>query len=454
MFLVLAVSPSVSHADVINNLLGGTSDKIENTLPEKVITTENTQLSDLKIQKCLSEIFAELETLNKLKIDVNKGVVTLGGNVTSSNIVSKAIRLAKQVEGVVEVENEIVITRSVEKRLESTWNKILKLGNQIITSLPLFILALIVFSLAWFIGGWISNKQGFFRHLTKNPFIANLLGQITHLMFIVIGLVLALSLLDATALIGTIIGAAGILGLAIGFAVRDTVENYIASILLSLRNPFQVNEYVDIDGHSGNVARLTSRATILISADGNHIRIPNSQVFKAVIINYTRFSERRFSFDLGVDAAQNLSDAQQVAIETLNLVEGVLNDPSPLALIQELGEFNVIIRVFGWVDQDRYSFAKVRSEAIKRSKQAFDDMGIVMPEPIYQIRISDDNLASATSAIMNKPQTSTKNKAVKTTTSTNQEFSDVKPDETAKEHIQEETAADNENLLSQQAPNE
>ncbi|MEZ5537828.1 MAG: mechanosensitive ion channel [Thiolinea sp.] len=72
------------------------------------------------------------------------------------------------------------------------------------------------------------------------------------------------------------------------------MENYIASILLSLRNPFQVNDFVSIDGHDGNVLRLTSRATILISPDGNHIRIPNATVFKAVITNFTRHPERRF----------------------------------------------------------------------------------------------------------------------------------------------------------------
>ena len=56
-----------------------------------------------------------------------------------------------------------------------------------------------------------------------------------------------------------------------GFAVRDTVENYIASVLLSVRNPFAVNDLVDIDGHEGNVVRLTLRATVLLSPEGNHI---------------------------------------------------------------------------------------------------------------------------------------------------------------------------------------
>ncbi len=392
VFLLLGVMHTSSpvNADAINDLLGGKPEKTEEGTASKVITTDNTNVSDRKIRNRLGEIFAELDTLNNLKIAVNKGVVTLTGEVTSASIQEKANSLAKKVEGVVEVENEIVVTRSIEKRLETTGNKILNLGKQIVSNLPLFIIALVVFSLFWFLGGWVSRRQGLFRRLSKNAFIANLLGQIAHIIFIIIGLVLALSLLDATALLGTIMGAAGIFGLAIGFAVKDTVENYIASVLLSLRNPFQVNDYVDVDGNEGNVARLTSRATILITSDGNHVRIPNSQVFKAVIVNYTRNNERRFSFDLGIDATQDLTEAQQLAVETLNATEGVLADPKPSALVQELGDFNVILRIFGWVDQDKYSFGKVRSEAIKKAKQAFDDAEIIMPEPIYQIRMSEN----------------------------------------------------------------
>lgn len=65
----------------------------------------------------------------------------------------------------------------------------------------------------------------------------------------IIGIVLALSVLDASGLVSTVLGAAGLLGLALSFALRDTVENYIASILPSLRQPFAPNDDVMIEGH-------------------------------------------------------------------------------------------------------------------------------------------------------------------------------------------------------------
>ncbi|RVU84015.1 mechanosensitive ion channel [Leucothrix sargassi] len=460
IFLAFVFSMSVSHADTLNDLITGATGTESAPTENKVITTESNPQKDKEIRERLQEIYAELDNLSALSVSVNKSVITLRGEVTSAAEEEKAVSLANQIEGVVEVENELEITRSVEKRLQTTWNKVLTLLKDISNALPLILVSLFIFILCWLLGGWLSNRQWFFRRITPNHFIANLLGQITHLFLIIIGLVLALSLLDATALLGTIMGAAGIFGLAIGFAVRDTVENYIASILLSLRNPFQVHDFVEISGQLGSVARLTTRATILIAPDGNHVRIPNAEVFKAIIINYTRNPERRFQFDLGIDVAQDLNEAQQLAIDTLNEMEGVLDDPKPMALVDSLGDFSVIVRVYGWVNQKEFSFAKVSSEAIKKTKKAFDEAGIVMPEPIYQIRVSDTTALmtdASVSSDMQKPNLQQAPEPVKKPEDKHvmDEVADISPDDTAIDQIEEESAnGENENLLSPQAPTE
>ena len=82
------------------------------------------------------------------------------------------------------------------------------------------------------------------NRIAPNAFIAELYRQLVRLMFIVGALVIALDVMNATALLSTILGAAGIIGLALGFAVRDTVENFIASIMLSIRQPFRPNDTV------------------------------------------------------------------------------------------------------------------------------------------------------------------------------------------------------------------
>ncbi len=96
-FTGMALTSLPVSADAIKDLLGSSSEKIEESPATKIITTDNTNISDKKIRKRLGDIFAELESLNKLQIATNKGVVTLTGEVASVSIQEKASSLAKKV---------------------------------------------------------------------------------------------------------------------------------------------------------------------------------------------------------------------------------------------------------------------------------------------------------------------------------------------------------------------
>jgi small-conductance mechanosensitive channel len=158
---------------------------------------------------------------------------------------------------------------------------------------------------------------------------------------LIAGVLLALEILDATALVAAVLGTAGLFGLVLGFAFRDLAENAIASLLLSLRQPFAPNDLVSIEGCEGHVLRLTSRATVLLSVEGNHVRIPNATVYKGVIVNYTRNPLRRFDLAAGVGVDEDLIAAQRLGVEILRVTPGVLADPPPQALVEDLGESNV-----------------------------------------------------------------------------------------------------------------
>ncbi len=414
------------------------------------IEATSTPQADQRIGERLRGIYAEIESLQDVAVSVSAGVVELVGEVDSQATSARAERLAGQVEGVVDVENGLEVNRALDDRLQSTGNELAELFRTLLAGLPLFGVALAIFVLFWLAGRWAGARQSLYRRFSPNVFIAELLGQIAHLLFIVLGLVLALALLDATALLGTILGAAGIFGLALGFAVRDTVENYIASILLSIRNPFGVNDLVDIDGQLGNVVALTSRATILLSPEGNHVRIPNATVFKAVIVNYTRRPERRFEFDVGVDTDHELKPAQQVALDTLEATPGVLKEPPALVIVEALGDSNVVLRCYGWVDQDEASYIKVRSEAIRRVKEAFDEAGIVMPEPVYRLRIVDRVEASSAREDSPRPPAPDEKPSA-----SDADISDVSVDDTIEKRvIVESNHAERENLLSPDADQE
>ena len=347
--------------------------------------------SDARIRQRLANIYSNLRGLQNIEVVVEEGIVTLRGEIAERADEEKALELAARTADVVSVENELVYNRDVGSKLQAIWQDLAQKGMGVLQFLPVLLVALLVFIAFWYFARWLTHEPGYFARWAPNVFIGDLIRQIVRLAVTVVGLIIALDIADATSVIGSVLGALGLAGLALGFAIRDTVENYIASILLSLRQPFSPDDHVVIEGQEGLVLRLTSRATLLMSFDGNHIRIPNSIVYKGVIVNYSRNPRRRFSFELGVGTDVNLLDALQLARDTVQDSPGVLASPSAIAQIHSLGDSNVLLRFYAWIDQTQSDYSTVRSETIRRVKAAFQQADFDMPEPIYRLRIGGQN---------------------------------------------------------------
>jgi len=351
------------------------------------IAVDSDARSDAAIERRIRSILDNTAEPGGIQIEVDAGVVTLTGIAPDAATIAEAEELAGRVEGVVTVRNRIGVATSIEQRLDPAIERLTARIMNGLALLPLLGVALLLFGMFVLAGAWVGRLRRFWARIAPNVFIADLLRQVVRLLFVALGLFFALDLLGATALLGTLLGAAGILGLAIGFSVRDVIENYIASIMLSIRQPFRPNDRVVIDGHEGHVIRLTSRATVIMTLAGNHVRIPNSTVFKGIIVNYSRNPERRFDFMLGVDADSDLKNALDVGARCLRDLPFVLGSPEPQALIHEVGDSNVILWFGAWIDQRMSDFAKARSEAIRLTKQALEAAGFSLPEPIYRLRI-------------------------------------------------------------------
>lgn len=354
--------------------------------PEQIIKATRDDGEDARIAERISGIFAELPAYSGVAVQVSEGVVTLSGKVADPTAIGRAGNIAGRVSGVVTVENRLQRDLSVEENL-SIIGQTSDLGSSFLKALPLILVALITAVLIGGLGYLIAGLKGVWARIAPNPFLSELVRSAIRFVFVVGGILIALDMLGAGALMGAVLGGAGVIGIALGFAMRDTIENYVASLMLSIRQPFRANDWVVIDQLEGRVIRLTSRATILMTLDGNHLRIPNAQVFKAVILNYTRNPQRRFNFVLGVDADDDPRGAMQVGMDALLTLPFVLGDPEPQARIEGVGDSNVEIRFLGWIDQDESDWYKSRSLAIAAVKDALEQAGFALPEPIYRLRI-------------------------------------------------------------------
>lgn len=439
--LLLSILLGISFFSLSPSHQAMAQDLVNETVAEStVISVLQDGPSDQQILDRIKSIYRQIVPFQEIGVTVVAGVVTVAGSVSNEAQAEQALNLARRVAGVVTVEDQIERELDVQGNVAPLMDQFKEGFRQWIRAFPLFLLAIGVFIIIAFTGHLVANWATLWRRVIPNPFLSEIVTQLIRVVGIILGLIVGLNLLGATTLMGTILGGAGVVGLAIGFAVRDTMENYISSIMLSLRQPFRANEHVVINEYEGRVIRLTSRATVLMTLDGNHLRIPNATVFKAVILNYSRNPERRFDFELGVDAEDDPLAAMETGLAAISSLDFVLQTPKPDAVIKAVGDSNILITFSGWVNQKNSDFKKARSLSIRAAKIALEESGFTLPEPIYRLRfdqlpngLNDISRAELTTEAvvdeLNENGPSSKKGGSSATLDTNGALVDVAPDE-------------------------
>jgi small-conductance mechanosensitive channel len=349
-------------------------------------------------ERILAQVTARLArnvAFRNITPSVRAGVAVLTGSVPDSETRDVATKVVTAVQGVVAVENELVLAADFGARIQETWEIFKDRSARLVAATPLLLVAALIVLLANWAGRWLAGHLGVVRLDSRNPFLGTVVGRVVRTAFLVIGLLVALDLLGATALVTAVLGSAGLVGIVVGFAFRDMAENYLSGVLLSLRRPFEPRDHVRIDAHEGRVVSLSTRNTVLMTLDGNELLLPNATVFKAVILNYSHNPRRRLSFQLSTGSDQDLRAAQDLGVQTLAAMTGVLSDPSPSASIDTVGNSSVAINFFAWVDQRETDFGKTRSEAIRLVKLALDQAGMGVAPTVYPVKMLPPDAHSA-----------------------------------------------------------
>jgi len=180
----------------------------------------------------------------------------------------------------------------------------------------------------------------------------------------------------------------GILGFTVGFALQDVSKNFIAGLLLLLEQPFDIGDTIEVGKHLGTVANVEIRATEIYTVDGQNVIIPNAEVFTSPIKNYSRYTKRRFDLSVGVAYDSDLELVRETALGVINTIPGVLSEPAPRVVFNNLGASTIDFTVYYWVDLKIGDYFGSIDRSITGIKTAFEEMKIEMPYPIQTVLLN------------------------------------------------------------------
>lgn len=257
---------------------------------------------------------------------------------------------------------------------------------QALQFIPSLIVALVTFAVALLLARPAERavRRALGLRITEKALL-DLLAKLVRWAVIVVGLIAALEQVNFN-LTGFLAGL-GVAGLTIGFALQDITRNFVAGILLMVRQPFVIGDVVSAAGFVGTVTSVTARDTVIRTLDGEVVIVPNIRVFENPISNYTRSTERMRTIQVGLGYGQDAEHAMTVFLEAIYTVPGVLSEPAPTVWADALGDAAIALSVRFWVDTSASGLLQVHSDAVLALDAAARDAGIDLPYPIQTVRL-------------------------------------------------------------------
>jgi small-conductance mechanosensitive channel len=250
----------------------------------------------------------------------------------------------------------------------------------------LAVLAIVIVVITWLIAKLVASfARRFFATRIASPLLLGVVVRSFSIPIFLLGVYFVLQIAGLTSLALTVLGGTGLIGIIIGFAFRDIAENFLASLLLSVRNPFRSGDLIEVAGQTGVVQNLNTRSTVLLTLDGNHVQIPNATVFKSTIKNYSSIPSRRAEFLVGIGYDSPAAKAQTLIADVLRDHPAVLDTPEPLVLVDELGAATVNLRIQYWFESNTYSPAKINSALLRLTKNVLLRGGIELPDSAREV---------------------------------------------------------------------
>lgn len=261
----------------------------------------------------------------------------------------------------------------------------------IIKWLSAYSMKIVAAILVLMIGKWISRKISdlIAKILEKNKVDVTLVGFLSNIIYYALVIMVVIAAagqlgINTTSFL-TIVGAAG---LAVGLALKDSLSNFAAGVMLILFRPFKVGDVVNAGGVVGKVESINIFNTILNTPDNQRVIVPNNNITSNVITNVTANATRRVDMIIGIGYGDNIKDAKDILTALVSADDRILKDPAPTIAVSELGDSSVNLVVRPWVKTSDYW--DVYFQLTETIKTTFDEKGISIPFPQRDVHIFNE----------------------------------------------------------------
>ncbi len=264
--------------------------------------------------------------------------------------------------------------------------------NGLIAAVPSLLVAAIVFGAFVFIarlaGGTVARLTE--KRLGAHRSAGAAVGRLAQGFTLFLGLLVALSVALPTFKPGDVVQLLGISSVAIGFAFRDILQNFLAGILLLVTQPFRIGDQIIAGTFEGTVEDIQTRATFIRTYDGRRVVIPNAVLFTGTVVVNTAFEHRRMEYDVGIGYGDDIEQAREVMLAAVREVEGVLEDPAPDVLVMDFASSSANLRVRWWIaPPKRADVLNSRDRVLTAIKRELGAHGIDLPFPTSQVLFHD-----------------------------------------------------------------
>lgn len=258
--------------------------------------------------------------------------------------------------------------------------------DAVIINFPNIVLAAIVFLLSLYLSKRVSNKVSLlFAKRIKQGSIRSLISTAISSAIIIFGIVLALGILNLDQALNSLIAGAGVAGLAIGLAVQGSLSNAFSGISLSIKNDFNVGDFIESNGFGGTIESISLRDTKIRTVDNNLVIIPNNSISNHPYKNYSLTKDLRVVIETGVGYDSDLDQVELITRRVLSEAFPYKKDDIEFYYLS-FGDSSIDFQVRFWINAtEKNALTRARSKAISIIKKTFDKESIDIPYPIRRV---------------------------------------------------------------------